>query len=604
MISTQKIENIFEEFPSHLTHKIKKNYPDIYEYIDEHFGGETFTEKIYQYAYGEEKKYCELEECDEECTFQDFGEGYNKYCSYGCSGKAKKINGRVENECSMCGETFVTVKSRARNYCSEECRRKYFKTEECNKKRVESHKETTRKKYGTDFYFQTDEFKEKARQTKIEKYGRENYVNVKKAKKTKKEKYGDPNYTNLEKQRKTLKENFTPRDDVEEIQNTSQTVEYKNELTKNQLNTIDQKLLPHVEREFSEREYRGVEDENGKSIHYKFHCKNCKSKFKSSLNDGNNPLCPKCDKGGYGRSKKETDVYKFVKSILNTEVYRSDQSVLDGSKELDIFIPSKQIAIEFDGLYWHSELQGEKNKDYHLRKTKACEDKGIHLIHIFENEWTRKKEIVRSRLRHILGASNQTPIYARKCSVKKIGNDQKKEFLENHHIQGAGRSKVKLGIFYGEFFDSKLIGVMTFGTPSVAQGHKEEKRGEQWEMKRFALAQPVVGGAGKLFKHFTRNFESSQIKTYADRRWSTKLDNVYEKIGFEYVGSSEPNYYYFRREKSASQELKHRFNFRKNVLDEKLDSFDPELTEWENMQKNGYDRMWDCGHLKYQWTRS
>lgn len=601
MISTQRIEDIFEEFPSHLTHKIKKNYPDTYEYIDEHFEGDTFTEKVYQYAYGEENKYCELEKCSKQCVFQNFGKGYNKYCSYNCSGKAKRR--RVENECSMCGETFITVKSRARDYCSEECRRKYFKTEECKKKKIESHKETVRKKYGTDFYVQTDEFKEKAKQTKIERYGRENYVNAKKAKETKKEKYGDSNYINLKKQRKTLKEKFTARDGVDEIKNASQTVEYKNKLTKNQLKTIDQRLLSHIEREFSEKKYRGVEDENGKSIHYKFYCKNCNSNFKSSLNDGNNPLCPKCDKGGYGRSKKETDVYKLVKSILDTEVYRSDQSVLDGSKELDIFIPSKQIAIEFDGLYWHSELQGEKEKDYHLKKTQACESEDIHLIHIFENEWTRKQDIVKSRLRHILGQSTQKPIYARNCSVKQIDTQIKSDFLKKHHLQGAGRSKVKLGIFHGEFFDSKLVGVMTFGTPSVAQGHKEDGRREQWEMKRFALSRPVVGAAGKLFKHFTRNFDPAQVKTYADRRWSTKLDNVYEKIGFQHVGSSEPNYYYFDREKGATQELKHRFNFRKNVLDEKLEYFNPDLTEWENMQKNGYDRMWDCGHLKYRWTR-
>ena len=61
--------------------------------------------------------------------------------------------------------------------------------------------------------------------------------------------------------------------------------------------------------------------------------------------------------------------------------------------EIDIFIPSKNIAIEYDGLYWHSsnKFSGRTiEKKYHLNKTEQCLKKGIKLIHIFENEWILK----------------------------------------------------------------------------------------------------------------------------------------------------------------------------------------------------------------------
>lgn len=598
MIDVNKIEEIFEEYPSHLTHKIKGDYEESYNYIKNNFEGDTFTEKIYQYAYGEDKSVCNLEGCNSECEFQKFGEGFTKYCSYECNGTAKES--KVKNECEICGEEFITVPSRSRRFCSEECRREYFKTDECNRKRVESHKETMRKKHGGDFYFQTEEFKQKARKTTREKYGDENYRNVKKAKETKKKKYGDPNYNNMEKHLKTLNEKYTSVED-NEVKNISQTVEYKNRLIENQIEIIDVKLPNHIIRNFDGEDYRGVVGESG-YIYYNFYCEKCGNDFQDFLDNGNIPLCPDCDKLDVGVSETEKEVCEYVNSILSDDVEAvdNDKSVLD-QKELDIYIPEKQIAVEFNGLYWHSEASGGKDKFYHQEKTEECEDKGIHLIHIFEHEWRDKREIVKNRLKHILGCSDERTIYARKCSVSEISRERKTKFLEKYHIQGAGRSSVKLGLFYGDFFNSDLKAVMTFGTPSVAQGHKGDKN-NFWEMKRFALSQRVVGGAGKLFKHFVRNYDVDKVITYADRRWSTKLSNVYEKIGFEYVGYSDPNYFYFHTDDETPQ-LQHRFAFRKNVLNEKLEDFDPELTEWENMQRHGYDRIWDSGNLKYVWER-
>ena len=100
-------------------------------------------------------------------------------------------------------------------------------------------------------------------------------------------------------------------------------------------------------------------------------------------------------------------------------VITKDKEILNG-KELDIYIPNKKLAIEYDGLVWHSE-KFNKQWDYHLMKTLECEKQGIRLIHIFEDEWLEHKEIVKAKLKHILGYDNDLPkVFARKCVVNEI----------------------------------------------------------------------------------------------------------------------------------------------------------------------------------------
>ncbi|MBR4316364.1 MAG: hypothetical protein IKP65_05310 [Alphaproteobacteria bacterium] len=70
----------------------------------------------------------------------------------------------------------------------------------------------------------------------------------------------------------------------------------------------------------------------------------------------------------------------FIKSIYPYDIIENDKTMIK-PYELDIYIPEKQVAIEFDGIYWHNEEN--KPKNYHLMKTELCEEKGIHLIHIF-----------------------------------------------------------------------------------------------------------------------------------------------------------------------------------------------------------------------------
>jgi hypothetical protein len=207
-----------------------------------------------------------------------------------------------------------------------------------------------------------------------------------------------------------------------------------------------------------------------------------------------------------------------------------------------------------------------------------------------------KKDIVKSRLKHILNFNHTDRIFARECEIREIESHIKNNFLNKYHLQGSDRASLSLGAFY----KNELVAVMTFGVLRVALGNKANLLGKnEYEMYRFCVSKSVIGVAGKLIKAFIKKYKPTKIITFADRRYSNALA-FYSSIGFQFVANTSPNYYYFNTKNPYK--LYHRFNFRKQELPKKLDHFDPNLTEWENMKLNGYDRIWDCGHIKYEWN--
>lgn len=291
--------------------------------------------------------------------------------------------------------------------------------------------------------------------------------------------------------------------------------------------------------------------------------------------------CPKCSY--VGPSKPEKELADFIAQYV--DIITSDRKVLGSGKELDIVIPSKKLAFEFNGLFWHSDARG-KDKKYHLTKTKNCEAAGYQLIHIFSDEWRDKKEIVKSRIKNLLGNSDRR-IYARKCEVKEVDSKTTMQFLRDNHMQGAVGSKVKLGLYYND----ELVSIMTFGGLRVNMGQKVRKEG-QYELMRFCnvLNTSVVGGASKLLKYFERNYDVSMMISYADLRWSK--GDLYFKLGFEHTHSSEPSYFY-----TKGENREYRFKYRKNILVEQ--GADPSMTEREIMIEKGYARIYDCGAIKF-----
>ena len=288
--------------------------------------------------------------------------------------------------------------------------------------------------------------------------------------------------------------------------------------------------------------------------------------------------CPACAKK---ISKPEMEIADFLSNILGSEnVKKRDRSLLDG-RELDIYIPSKKIAIEYDGLVWHSELFN-KGQNYHVDKTNDCKKLGVSLIHIFEDEYLEKKDIVLNYLKHRIGADAGLPsIGARKCTIKPIIKGDAKTFLENYHIQGFVPATVYLGAFY----NNQIVGIMSF---------KNEGK-NIWNLTRFATntSYRLPGLGSKLLSYFKKNYEYEEIKTFLDRRWNTEGNSIYEKLGFKLDKIEHPDYYYVNRDKRY-----HKFGFRKQILHKKY-GYPLSMTEHQMALKAGFYRIWNCGLAKY-----
>ena len=287
-----------------------------------------------------------------------------------------------------------------------------------------------------------------------------------------------------------------------------------------------------------------------------------------------------CNKCSNGVSKAEQEIADYLKQFVNVE--QSNKKELEG-KELDIFIPELRLAIEFNGLYWHSDRF--KDKNYHVNKLKMCKEKEIKLIQIFEDEWRHKKEIIKSRLLNLIG-KNETKIFARKCEVREVNSKDSIKFLEDNHIQGGLGAKVRLGLYHNE----ELVSLMTFGGFRKSLG-RDAKEGS-FELLRFCnkLNTSVVGGASKLLKSFYKDNECNNLISYADLRWSE--GNLYETLGFEKQRESEPNYFYT---KGITREG--RFKFKKDTL-VKL-GYDENKTEKQIMEELGYNRIYDAGAILF-----
>ncbi len=464
-----------------------------------------------------------------------------------------------------------------------------YKCAQLNPDTIKKIKETNLEKYGTEYGLSNSEVIDKRINTLIKNFGVDNPTKSESIKsqiqKTNYSKYK----VNWILQDQVKKESAVYKKyGVKNIQHDKNTLDKRRntqrEIFYNSLFNSD-RLKDKVIPLFNKEEYIT----NGYYKEYSFKCKSCNTIFLDCLEDGDVPRCTTCYKNS---SVFEEDIYRFVSTLYDpTKIIRKSKKVIP-PLELDIYVPDLKLAIECNGLFWHGESNGNKDKKYHLTKTLECERLGIRLIHIFEDEWIFKSDIVKSRL---AGLFNKiiTKIYARKCEIKQVSSKESNEFLNINHLQGIDKSLVQYGLYY----NNELISIMTFGKLRIALGCNHTNN-RQWELYRFCskLNTIVIGGAHKLLKHFIKQHNPEKIISYADRRWS--IGNLYDTIGFKLISNGTPNYWYFG--KGNSYKRHHRFGFSKHLLSTKLKIFNNNISEWENMKLNGYDRIWDCGNLKYE----
>lgn len=280
--------------------------------------------------------------------------------------------------------------------------------------------------------------------------------------------------------------------------------------------------------------------------------------------------------GKYNSSSGQQELFNYIQS-LNVDCRENVRDILPSGREVDIYIPEYNLALEFCGLFWHSDYHTRIDKNYHYDKYKECIDLGIELWTIYEDEWENCKNIIKKKIKYRLNLVCDK-IYARKTEFRIIDSKQSKKFLMENHIQGNGRG----GYTYGLFDQDNLVAVMVFRKSS----------NDEYVLDRFATSKVVVGGFSKLLKNaIPRLIGCKRIVTFADCRWSQ--GKLYEEH-FEYDKFLNPDYYYIQNARRY-----HKFNFRRKHLEKRLKTFDPQLSESENCRRNNVFKIYDCGKKRY-----
>lgn len=372
-----------------------------------------------------------------------------------------------------------------------------------------SKKKSNKEKYGTDNYFTTKEYKQKSRQTCLKKYRVDHVAKAKEVK---------------DKIRQSVRQKYG-------VDYYSQTEEFQDKLVEN----FKAKLAEfgYFERGYKFLGYAG-------DGHYKMHCPHCNSDFilrntyyfynRSKIN---HEICTNCNPPHKGYSVVEKELLNYVSSIYSETIIENDRSVIN-PYELDIYLPDLHLAIEFNGLYWHSNEQ--KPNNYHRMKSDLCREKGIHLIHVFEDDWVNKQSIIKSVISNFVNNTVNRRIYARKCEVREISDKTLiNNFLVSNHLLGR---TTFISYCAGLYYNDELVSLITM--------HLLKKAERKWELNRYAIKNGVtiIGGAERLLKHIIQAIDYSSIITYNDNSIFRGL--VYKRLGFQYVRTNAPNYMFIQ----------------------------------------------------------
>ena len=511
---------------------IQIHYPEFHQYILNNFSDElSWSEKLYWY-YNKLTNFPTCPVCGSITKFINIKEGYRKYCSRKCLNCDPD---KKEKTKQTCLDKYGGVAPA----CSEEIRSKY--------------KKTCLEKYGVKNVMQNKNIANKSHKTNIERYGECGNASPelkKKQKETLNRLFGSNNYMQSEYFYDIISKRHPDILSIDIINK-----RYECLCPDNNCNKCSKKTY-----------YISIKDYGNR--------KNMTGIYKCTIS---NPI--------KDNSNRNTSIELFIRSILdrNNISYITNIRNIITPLELDIYIPSRQLAIECNGIYYHNSLQKEHN--YHYNKYKLCEMQGIQLLSFWEDWIYKKPEIIENILLSKLGIYKER-IYARKCKIKKLNTNDSGIFLNSYHLQGSCPADIKYGLYYNDI----LVSVMTF-----ANHRNNIISTKGWELTRFCSLPgvQVTGGAEKLLTHFIREYNPTSIVSFSMNDISN--GNLYKKLGFE-KDTINQSYWYV----DDNFKRYHRSSFTKNSIIKKGWKNNKEgWTESEIMKEPGYSKIYDSGQTKW-----
>jgi hypothetical protein len=307
--------------------------------------------------------------------------------------------------------------------------------------------------------------------------------------------------------------------------------------------------------------------------------------------------CQKCVSGT--PSPVECDLFAFVQSLC-PDAYQSDRTIIK-PKELDIVVPSRRLAIELNGVYWHSDRR-TRERGAARHKYDACAAAGYRLIAIACKDWTERRGPVEQLVRSALGADNRPALHARECRVVAVPNPETVAFLDQHHPQQPGAVYAhRFGLEHPQY---GLVAVMTFARDAYDRNRAESG---VWDLTRFATSARVRGGASKLFTHAVRTLGCQEVVSYSANDWFA--GQTYAHLGFDLAREIPPDYRVYHHAlgfRPKSSWARKRLPDRLRQIGRSDIAFDPATdprTEWEIEDAVNAFRMWDSGKKLWKWTK-
>lgn len=275
---------------------------------------------------------------------------------------------------------------------------------------------------------------------------------------------------------------------------------------------------------------------------------------------------------------------------LNIDYEINNRKILDDGKEIDIYIPSKNLGIEINPVATHSpdvEKIGILDKSYHQNKALLAEKCGIGLLHLYDDDFVDKNKY-QKLLMYLNNNDDKIKIGARKCIVKEITAKCANNFLKKYHFQnGDNSSMFRIGLYYNDI----LCGVLTIGKPRYTTSC-------EYEIIRYCMNPNyiVIGCFNKMLSYFTNKYCSSGdvIISYMDLNKRFYSDNVYEKNGFIFDGVTPPDYMWVH--KYGNETLKRYATMKSKLV---AQGYDETKSEKSIMLGRGYRRVYGAGSKRY-----
>lgn len=517
---------------------VEKKFPEIYQYCK----GEFYKEKLYMLLYNiHEHPKCSI--CNKLLSLKDFNSGFRKTCSVNCSNELQRIN--------IIGKDFSYLQTR------------FIKTKQV---------ETTLQRYFPNLNCDYDYPKKEIIFKNYCKHGdlhfKYNLINVLK------KRYDNGNCLCKQCNEEFIRNYVPTENEIKKFQ------QHINEFRKKHAQAFNKDWFI----QYYPKEYKIIDSWVNnpdllfiqKLVLFSMNLKEvpecsisgCNCKVKWAYN--RNYLYDRCQEhiNVHVESKPEKEIKEYIDS-LGISYISNNRKILNG-KELDIYIHEYKLAIEYNGLYYHSEQFKEKHE--HFNKWKQCKEKGIKLMTIWEHDWNSKKEIIKCIIKQLLRLSEKIDV--EQCTVKEIASELSNKFLIENCIIDKTKSSVQLGLFYND----NLMGVMTLGKWRFNRNISE--------IINFCIHKDYIidNGFNKLLEFYIEKYNINNIVFYCNCSFPNYA--IYEDYGFKNT-HSDIKYWWCNH-----KEVLTKYQINKRI--------DKDKTEYEVMKEHGYYKVWDCGHLKYE----